>query len=109
MGRRAAAFVIDIVACALLALSFTWPEPPQNLSLAIWAGVTIFAVGLLGASPGHWIVGIRVASVRGAVIIGAWAVPRTVLIFLVVPVVIVDGDGRGLHDRLCRTIVLTTR
>jgi uncharacterized RDD family membrane protein YckC len=38
-----------------------------------------------------------------------WAVPRTALVFLIVPPLVVNADGRGLHDRLCRTIVLRTR
>ena len=32
-------------------------------------------------------------------------VVRTVLLFLLVPAVIVDRDGRGLHDRLSGTAV----
>lgn len=109
MGRRVSAFLIDVALAAAVALSFTWPEAPRNLSLVVWAGMTILTVALVGATPGHWALGIRVASVRGGVFVGAWAVPRTVLIFLVIPAVIVDSDGRGLHDKLCRTIVLRSR
>lgn len=109
MGSRVGAFVIDIAACALLALTFTWPSAPGNLSLAIWAGMTMFSVALFGMTPGQWMLGLRVVSVRRASFIGAWAVPRTALVFLIVPVLFTDADGRGLHDRLCRTIVLRTR
>ncbi len=109
MGRRVAAFLIDIAACALLALAFTWPAPPGNLSLAIWAGMTLFSVAVFGMTPGQWMLGIRVASIHGATVLGAWAIPRTALIFLLVPPLLGDADGRGLHDRLCRTIVLRAR
>lgn len=109
MGRRVAAFLIDIAVAALVAFAFTWPDAPQNLSLLIWAGLTIVTVALFGITPGHFAMGIRVASVRGALFVGAWAVPRTVLIFLIIPALIVDANGRGLHDRLCRTIVLRAR
>lgn len=109
MGSRVGAFVIDIAACALLALTFTWPSAPGNLSLAVWAGMTMFAVALFGMTPGQWMLGIRVVSVRRAMFVGAWAIPRTVLVFLIVPALLTDGDGRGLHDRLCRTIVLRAR
>lgn len=109
MGARVLAFVIDIALAALAALSFTWPAAPQNLSLAIWAGMTLLTVALFGATPGQWMVGIRVATIRGSAFVGAWSVPRTVLTFLVIPVVIVDADGRGLHDKICRTIVVKTR
>jgi uncharacterized RDD family membrane protein YckC len=109
LGRRVAAFLIDIALSAALALAFTWPEPPQNLSLYIWAGVTVFTVALFGITPGHAAMGLRVASIRGATFLGAWAIPRTALIFVIVPPLFTDEDGRGLHDRLCRTIVLRTR
>lgn len=109
MGRRMAAFLIDVVACTLLALAFTWPQPPGDLSLAIWAGMTLLSVGVFGMTPGQWVLGIRVASIRGAAVLGAWAIPRTALIFLLVPPLFTDSDGRGLHDRLCRTIVLRMR
>ena len=109
MGRRVAAFVIDIALSAALALTFTWPSPPQNLSLYIWGGVTVVTVGLFGITPGQAALGIRVASVRGATFLGAWAILRTALVFLIVPPLLADADGRGLHDRLCRTIVLRTR
>lgn len=109
MSRRVGAFVIDIGLSAALALAFTWPHPPQNLSLYIWAGVTVLTVGLFGITPGQAALGIRVASVRGATFLGVWAILRTALIFLIVPPLLADADGRGLHDRLCRTIVLRTR
>lgn len=109
MGRRVAAFAIDITASSLVAWAVTWPAPPQNLSVAVWAAVTILAVALFGMTPGQWLLGIRVASVTGALLVGAWAVPRTALIFLLIPPLLADADGRGLHDRLCRTIVLRFR
>jgi uncharacterized RDD family membrane protein YckC len=34
---------------------------------------------------------------------------RTVLLCLVIPPVVYDADGRGLHDRAAGTIVLRTR
>lgn len=109
MGARMGAFLIDITLCALGAFAVTWPDPPQNLSLGIWAAVTILTVALFGFTPGQWMLGIRVASVRGATFVGAWAVPRTVLVFLIIPPLVSDADGRGWHDKLCRTIVLRTR
>jgi len=45
----------------------------------------------------------------GGDFVGLWAIPRTLLIFLIIPPLLVNADGRGLHDRLCRTIVLRLR
>jgi uncharacterized RDD family membrane protein YckC len=109
MARRVAAFVIDIALCTVLAMAFTWPALPGNLSLYIWAAMTTLAVAVFGFTPGHAALGIRVAPVGGASFVGVWAVLRTVLVFLLVPPLLTDGDGRGLHDRLCRTVVIRTR
>jgi uncharacterized RDD family membrane protein YckC len=109
MGRRIGAFIIDILLSALLAWIFTAPEPPQNWSLVVWAVLTVVTVGLFGFSPGQAALGIRVVPMGGGSFVGAWAMPRTALVFLVVPPLIVNADGRGLHDRICRTIVLRMR
>jgi uncharacterized RDD family membrane protein YckC len=109
LGRRVGAFALDIALCTVLALAFTWPSLPGNLSLYIWAAMTALAVGLFGFTPGHAALGIRVAPIGGATFVGAWAIPRTVLVFLLVPPLLTDADGRGLHDRLCRTVVIRTR
>ncbi len=112
LGQRVGAFAVDSVLAALIAWAFTAPEPPRNWSLLVWALVTVLGVALMGSTPGHLIAGTRVATLRPAdrnPLVGAWAVPRTVLVGLVVPPFIQDRDGRGLHDRLCHTIVVRTR
>lgn len=109
MGRRVGAFLIDIALCAVLALAITWPSPPGYLSLYIWAAVATIPVAVFGFTPGQAALGIRVASIRGRPFLGMWAIPRTALIFLLVPPLLADADGRGLHDRLCQTIVIRMR
>jgi uncharacterized RDD family membrane protein YckC len=109
MARRIGAFVIDIVLSALVAWVITAPEPPQNTSLLVWAAVTMVTVGLFGITPGQAVLGIRVVPMGGGSLVGAWAIPRTLLIFVIIPPLLVNSDGRGLHDRLCRTIVLRMR
>ncbi len=108
-GRRAAAFAIDIVLSALAAWAFTAPEPPKNVSLLVWAVMTVLTVGLFGITPGQAMLGIRVVPMSGGNFVGLWAIPRTLLVFLIVPPLLQNSDGRGLHDRLCRTIVLRFR
>lgn len=111
MGVRVGAFLIDAFGSALIAWAFiTRPELPQNWSLVVWAILTVVSVGLFGFTPGQAALGIRVATVgRGSGLVGLWAVPRTVLIAVVIPVFVVNKDGRGLHDRLCRTVVVRSR
>jgi uncharacterized RDD family membrane protein YckC len=106
---RAVSFVIDVAMSFLIAWLFTSPELPKNWSLLVWAVLTVVAVGIFGFTPGQFAVGIRVAPLGGRRLVGLWSVPRTVLTFLVVPAVWLDEDGRGLHDRACRTVVVRTR
>lgn len=112
LGSRIWAFIVDIVLAALIGWIFTAPNPPQNWSLVPWAVITVLGVGALGVTPGHLLLGTRVATLRPegrSQLVGLWALPRTLLIALIVPPLIRDRDGRGLHDRLCSTIVVRTR
>ncbi|SDP47909.1 Uncharacterized membrane protein YckC, RDD family [Nakamurella panacisegetis] len=109
MGVRIGAFGIDLIVSALIALLFTRPELPRNWSLLVWFALTVVAVGLFGSTPGQVACGLRVAPVGGRALVGLWAIPRTAMIFVVVPPLLTDADGRGLHDRLCRTVVVRTR
>lgn len=108
MGGRFGAFFIDIVLAAGLAWIFTAPQAPQNLSLVVWAVMTVVMVAVFGFTPGQAAVGIRVAPI-GRTFVGWWAIPRTALIFLIVPPLVANPDGRGWHDRLCRTVVVRMR
>ena len=114
MAARVGAFVIDIVLSALVAWWFTAPEAPRNTSLVVWAVMTVVTVALFGITPGQAALGLRVVPMdrdrdRVRSFVGLWAIPRTALIFLIVPPLVLDADGRGLHDRLCRTVVLRIR
>ncbi len=112
LGQRVGAFAVDAIVAALVAWAFTAPAAPQNWSLLVWGVVTVLGVGVLGTTPGHLVAGTRVATLRPAGSsprVGFWALPRTVLIGLIVPPLIQDRDGRGLHDRLCHTIVVRSR
>ena len=109
MGARAGAFCLDLAVSFLVALLFTRPELPKNWSLLVWVVLTVVAIGLFGFTPGQAVSGIRVAPLGGRALVGWWAIPRAALTFLVIPVLLTDEDGRGLHNRLCRTVVIRTR
>jgi hypothetical protein len=56
------------------------------------------------------LLGLRLAHPRPAARLALWrAVVRTGLLFLLVPALVVDADGRGLHDRLTDTAVVRDR
>ena len=107
---RAAAFVVDMVGAALLAALFTAPDLPGNWSLVAFVAVTILTLVLVGQTPGMRLLGLRLAHPRQGERLAVWrAVVRTALLCLLVPALLVDADGRGLHDRLTDTAVVRDR
>ena len=56
------------------------------------------------------LLGLRLAHPRPGERLALWrAVVRTALLCLLVPALLVDADGRGLHDRLTDTAVVRDR
>lgn len=110
LSSRAFALFIDVLLAALVAGLFTAPELPRNWSLLSWFLITSIAVAFFGFTPGMVVLGIRVVRLDGKTMVGPLrTVPRTVLAGLILPAVILDADGRGLHDRLAGTVVVRTR
>jgi uncharacterized RDD family membrane protein YckC len=114
-GRRFGALAIDWTLGYLIALLIVGSDElgGPNISwtvLAVWFLLTAVPVAAFGASAGMTALGIRVASIDSAAVIGVpRAVLRTALIALVLPPLFRDADGRGWHDRATRTIVVRTR
>jgi uncharacterized RDD family membrane protein YckC len=106
--RRLAALVIDCVLAALAAAAFTYPVAPR-----LWSAVVLFVsytffTGLFAQTIGMRLLRIGVVRVTDGRPIGlVRAAARTVLLQLVVPAVILDRDGRGWHDRLTGSIVVS--
>lgn len=117
MSRRLVAFVLDLAAGALigglLRVLVTDPTPGQR-TLAVngaFALEVLILTALTGRSLGMALVGIRVArlSDRNGVPGFLPAAVRTALLVLLVPALILDRDGRGLHDKATGTAVLRGR
>jgi uncharacterized RDD family membrane protein YckC len=110
-GRRFAALLIDwAIATAVAGLIVAdlrtnpWPQ------LGIFVVAHAFFVGLFGRTIGMALVGIRCVSITDGGAIGIpRAVIRAVLLALVLPAVISDGDGRGLHDRAAKSVMVRPR
>jgi hypothetical protein len=106
-GLRILAIVIDWLPCSVAAQMFT--TNPAFSALALFAAITAVSIGVAGRTAGHAAAGLRVALLdRRRAGLGA-AVIRTVLLCLLIPPVVYNTDGRGLHDRAAGTIVLRTR
>lgn len=106
-GPRILAIMIDWLPCAVAAQLLT--SNPAFSALALFAAMTALSIGIAGRTPGHAAAGLRVALLDGSRAGFGTGVIRTVLLCLVIPPVVYDADGRGLHDRAVGTIVLRTR
>ncbi|CAN5232302.1 RDD family protein [soil metagenome] len=107
-GGRIGAFALDCFLAALVAGLFTAPELPQNWSLLSFFVLYVLGTTLAGQTLGMRLLGLRLAQTRPGARIGiVRAVVRTALIIVVIPAVIWDADGRGLHDRITDTAVVT--
>lgn len=120
-GQRVGALVVDTIASALVAalvLSFTPRDNdlpgvaghlPGSWSLVPLAVDYVIGVLLTGQTLGMYFMKIRVVAVdrqpSPSRVRPLQIVIRTVLLFLLVPALIFDRDGRGLHDRIAGTVV----
>jgi uncharacterized RDD family membrane protein YckC len=101
------AFLLDAIGAAFIAGLFTAPDLPGNWSLVAFGAVTAGTLMVFGQTPGMRLMGLRLAHPRPGARLAPWrAVARTALLCLLVPALLVDADGRGLHDRLTGTAVV---
>lgn len=111
VGRRLAALTIDwslaILTSALFLPPFASSLGPSALRLGVFVLEVSLLTALTGSSMGQKIVGLRVVSWPDQLFISPGrALTRTILIALVIPAVVYDSDGRGLHERLTQTTVV---
>jgi uncharacterized RDD family membrane protein YckC len=106
-GQRLGAFAVDAIASAMVAGLVTAPELPGNWSLLSFVLITIAFLTATGQTPGMRLLGLRLAHPQVGRRLALWrAVVRTALLALLVPALVVDADGRGLHDRFTDTAVI---
>lgn len=107
-GARFLAILVDWVLCLMLAGLVADPPATGWWVYALLIPEYAIFMGRFGQTPGMWLAKIRCASVADAGPIGmARALARTVLMCLVIPVLIMDSYGRGLHDRAVGSIMLS--
>lgn len=115
IGRRIGALLIDYAAASIIAtgfLGFNQFALPTEAGLTQFAPLFVFAllqiifIPVVGGSPGHRIVGLRLVRMDGGWI-GVWRpIVRTLLLIVVIPAVIWDADQRGLHDKAVGTVLI---
>jgi uncharacterized RDD family membrane protein YckC len=78
-----------------------WAQP------AIFAAMNLLLVSTIGSTIGHRLLGLQVRVVGAGEAVGfARGAIRTLLLCLVIPAVVWDSDGRGLHDRAAGTVIV---
>lgn len=114
-GRRIGALFVDWFASELAAVALTRGHSAYGTSSFGWVVLAVFAAEvflltwLAGASFGQRLLGLRVASLIDRPLGAFRALVRTALLCLVVPAVIWDRDGRGMHDRAVASVVVRAR
>lgn len=112
-GSRIAAFAVDSIASGLVVLPF-FSDPADSrrglAGVAALAVMNILLVSLTGRTFGMRLLGLRVAPVAGTDGVPGFlgACIRTALLLLLLPALVFDRDGRGLHDKASGTVVLRT-
>lgn len=107
-GARVLALCIDWLAAILV--SRLWVGTPESgveqfATMGIFALEVTLLTWLSGSSFGQRLVGMRVVGHSRRLGFTGAAI-RTLLICLVIPPLIWDGDGRGLHDKAVDTVVV---
>ena len=112
LGRRLAAITVDWLACyaiiAALSGGIGQMTPDRSpIILAIFFGEVVILTALTGASLGQKIFGLRVVRFSdGGTITPVQALIRTFFLVLVVTAVTYDENGRGIHERISKTVLI---
>lgn len=107
-GRRLGALAVDwglsvLIAYSLITGGYKIPAT-SNWALGVFFVMSVLTVGTIGFTPGKRLFGIRVVALETGTVHPLRAVLRTVLLCIAIPALIWDRDGRGLHDRLAKTV-----
>lgn len=106
-GRRVLALLIDWLPCSIAAQLLT--RNPALTALVLFAVLSVITLTVVGRTPGQAALGLRVSRMDGTPPGFGRAVIRTVLLCVVIPAVIWDADGRGMHDKPIDCMVVRTR
>lgn len=105
VGRRALALSIDWAIAVGVSVAFF---DYSALAIAVTFIIAQALFGLvMGGSPGHLVMKMRMAPIRGGRLGIIAPLVRPFLVMLVIPPLIYDRDHRGVHDRLVGTVMVS--
>jgi len=112
VARRLGALAIDWFASLGIAIlvfrEFAYGTPESMLATTgVFVVEIVIFTFLLGASFGQKLLAMRVVNNFNGGRLSLWRIMlRTLLILLVIPALVMDSDGRGLHDRIVGSRVI---
>lgn len=111
IGRRLGALAIDWAAAIGVSLlvfrDVEYGSLESSLAtLLVFALEVMVLTWLIAASFGQRLLGVSVVRTNGTRLSLGRAVARTLLLCLVIPAVVMDSFGRGLHDRVVDSVVI---
>lgn len=109
--RRAVGITLDWFLCMFIGIivrNFTSAlGGVSTMTLAFFCLISLVSVWLFARTPGQAMLGMGVARVDATARVGFFrALIRTVLTVFIFPPIMVDSDGRGMHDRATNTAVI---
>ncbi len=114
--RRLAAITFDWLTAYLVATALFRDTSNPLATVDPWLITLVFlvaqiaSIGVLDGSPGHLVFGMRVLRLDGRNRVGfVKAMTRSLLLCLLIPAVIWDADGRGMHDKAAGTALVMFR
>ena len=112
-GSRLLAFVIDGALSVLIAVLAGFRPGHRGYGLVVYfafLAIELLFLTIAGQTPGMRAVGVVVVRANdGGKPRFHWVLARTILLAAVVPALIVDSNGRALHDRATGLAMLRTR
>ncbi|RAV34558.1 RDD family protein [Corynebacterium heidelbergense] len=112
---RMGALLIDWLVCFGMAMMVTAATDAfgdnATVTLVLFILWRLFSVWLFAQSPGHSVMGIGVARIDDPTQRVGFirSLARVLLVVFLLPPIIQDRDGRGMHDRATNTAVIRTR
>jgi uncharacterized RDD family membrane protein YckC len=107
LGRRVVALCVDWAAAS--AISYAFFDYGSLATLGVFAAMNFVLVATVGATLGHALLRLQVRrlGVSGPHLVGfGRGALRAALVCLVIPAVVWDADGRGLHDKAAGTVIV---
>ncbi|WP_402464700.1 RDD family protein [Isoptericola aurantiacus] len=107
LGRRVVALCLDWAVAS--GISYALLDFDELATLGVFAVMNLVLVASVGSTIGHRLLGLRVRrlDVEGPHLVGfGRAAVRALLVCLVIPAVVWDADGRGLHDKAAGTVIV---